>query len=194
MQPDPAFVRKVEVQRRNGHQRFEEEENMEEKDEDQESMSAEAMKALYSQSVSVALLPSPAPTLIPSQSKADQPAKSITGGSVSCEEALLASLDQRSVSNQGMASKTNQHKSTPRVVFRPRALDVAQLKQQHQADNGATSRYKMSTSTTAPSGMEALLSCQGQVFAKDGSERTLNNGTVNKEKDYSSFPPLVGVP
>ena len=42
--------------------------------------------------------------------------------------------------------------------------------------------------------MEALLSCQGQVFAKDGSERTLNNGAVNKEKDYSSFPPLVEVP
>ena len=116
----------------------------EEKEEDQESMSAEAMKALYSQSVSVALLSSPAPPLIPSQSKADQPAKSITGGSVSCEEALLASLDQRSVSNQGMASKTNQHKSTPRVVFRPRALDVAQLKQQHQVKHFLRKRSSLS--------------------------------------------------
>ena len=50
----------------------------------------------------------------------------------------------------------------------------------------------MSSSTTAPSGMEALLSCQGQVFAKDGSEKEVVNGKV--EKDYSSFPPLEAVP
>ena len=88
--------------------------------EEEESMSAEAMKALYNKSVSVAPLPVSAPVPAPCQTK-----KTIaTGGPVSCEEALLASQDQRVVSNQGVASKT-----PPRVVFRPRALDVAQLKQ-----------------------------------------------------------------
>ena len=43
--------------------------------------------------------------------------------------------------------------------------------------------------------MEALLSCQGQVFAKDGSEKVLNGKTGSTlEKDYSSFPPLDAVP
>lgn len=89
-------------------------------------------------------------------------------------------------------SKTYQPKPPPRVVFRPRALDVAQLKQQ-QAGSGAGSRFQLSSSTTAPTGMEALLSCQGQVFAKDGSEGVVN-GTAAKEKDYSSFPTLEAVP
>ena len=42
--------------------------------------------------------------------------------------------------------------------------------------------------------MEALLSCQGQVFAKDGSEGVVNGTTTAKEKDYSSFPTLEAVP
>ena len=94
-------------------------------EEEEESMSAEAMKALYNKSVSVAPLPASSPVSTPGQTK-----KTIaTGGPVSCEEALLASQDQRVVSNQGVASKAYQPKPPPRVVFRPRALDVAQLKQ-----------------------------------------------------------------
>ena len=125
-QPDPAITRKAEVQRTNGHHRFEdEEENMEVGEEEEESMSAEAMKELYNKSVSVAPLPVSAPVSTPCQTSK----KSATGGPVSCEEALLASQDQRVVSNQGVASKAYQPKPPPRVVFRPRALDVAQLKQ-----------------------------------------------------------------
>jgi len=194
IQPDPAIASKAEVPMINGHHRFEEEENMEVEvenmEEEEESMSAEAMKALYNKSVSVALIPPSAP--VSCQSKPSQTSKGSIGGSVSCEEALLASQDHRAVSNQGVASRTYQPKPPPRVVFRPRALDVAQLKQQ-QAGNGAGSRFQLSSSTTAPTGMEALLSCQGQVFAKDGSEGVVN-GTTAKEKDYSSFPPLEAVP
>merc|ERR1719264_2490527 len=108
------------------------------------------MKALYNKSVSVAPLPASAPVSTPGQTKRS----SATGGPVSCEEALLASQDQRVVSNQGVASKAYQPKPPPRVVFRPRALDVAQLK---QASSGAGSRFQLSSSTTAPTGMEALL-------------------------------------
>merc|ERR1719430_1310345 len=130
IQPDPAVARKAEMQRTNGHHRFEEEENMEvEEEEEEESMSAEAMRALYNKSVSVAPLPASAPVPTPCQTKKI----TTTGGPVSCEEALLASQDQKVISNQGVASKAYQPKPPPRVVFRPRALDVAQLKQQHQA-------------------------------------------------------------
>lgn len=193
IQPNPAIASRAEVQRTNGHHRFEEEENnMEVEEAEEESMSAEAMRALYNKSVSVTTpLPPPAPVATPCQSS-----KSTAGGSsVSCEEALLASQDQRVVSNQSVATKAYQPKPPPRVVFRPRALDVGQLKQQQQASNGAGSRFQLSSSTTAPNGMEALLSCQGQVFAKDGSERVLNGKTGSTlEKDYSSFPPLDAVP
>merc|ERR1719234_2375563 len=103
-----------------------------EEEKEEESMSAEAMKALYNQSVSVALIP-PSAAPVPRQSKPDQISKGSIGGSVSCEDALLASQDQRAVSNQGMASKTYQPKPPPRVVFRPRALDVGQLKLQNMA-------------------------------------------------------------
>ena len=99
---------------------------MEVGEEEEESMSAEAMKELYNKSVSVAPLPVSAPVPAPCQTSKKSTA---TGGPVSCEEALLASQDQRVVSNQGMASKAYQPKPPPRVVFRPRALDVAQLKQ-----------------------------------------------------------------
>lgn len=118
------------MQRTNGHHRFEEEENnMEVEEAEEESMSAEAMRALYNKSVSVTTpLPPPAPVATPCQSS-----KSTAGGSsVSCEEALLASQDQRVVSNQSVATKAYQPKPPPRVVFRPRALDVGQLKQQQQ--------------------------------------------------------------
>merc|ERR1712107_46441 len=90
------------------------------------------------------------------------------------------------VSNGNVANKV---KAPPRVVFRPRALDVAQLRQPIQVERGsASSRYQLSTSTTAPNGMEALLNCQGQVFSKDGSASAVNSAV--KERDYSSFPPL----
>jgi len=186
IQPDPAIARKAEVPRTNGHHRFEEEDENMEVEEEEESMSAEAMRALYNKSVSVAPLPVSAPVSSPCQ------ALNKSTATVSCEEALLASQDQRVISNQVVASKPHQAKPPPRVVFRPRALDVAQLK--HQAASGAGSRFQLSSSTTAvPTGMEALLSCQGKVFSKDGSEKEVaGNGTV--EKDYSSFPALVAVP
>jgi len=194
IQPDPAFAKKAEVEKKNGHQRFEEEvENMEVEEEEVENISAEAMKALYNKSVSVppvATMPAGSPSL--NQVKPLHTPKSITAnGSVSCEEALLASQDQRVASNGNVASKV---KAPPRVVFRPRALDVAQLRQPIQVERGsASSRFQLSTSTTAPTGMEALLNCQGQVFSKDGSEASAVNSAV-KERDYSSFPPLSAVP
>jgi len=194
IQPDPAFAKKAEVEKKNGHQRFEEEvENMEVEEEEVENISAEAMKALYNKSVSVppvATMPAGSPSL--NQVKPLHTPKSITAnGSVSCEEALLASQDQRVASNGSVASKV---KAPPRVVFRPRALDVAQLRQPIQVERGsASSRFQLSTSTTAPTGMEALLNCQGQVFSKDGSEASAVNSAV-KERDYSSFPPLSAVP
>jgi len=194
IQPDPAFAKKAEVEKKNGHQRFEEEvENMEVEEEKVENISVEAMQALYNKSVSVppvATMPAGSPSL--NQVKPLHTPKGITAnGSVSCEEALLASQDQRVVSNGNVASKV---KAPPRVVFRPRALDVAQLRQPIQAERGsASSRFQLSTSTTAPTGMEALLNCQGQVFSKDGSEASAVNSAV-KERDYSSFPPLSAVP
>jgi len=194
IQPDPAFAKKAEVEKKNGHQRFEEEvENMEVEEEEAENISVEAMQALYNKSVSVppvATMPAGSPSL--NQVKPLHTPKGITAnGSVSCEEALLASQDQRVVSNGNVASKV---KAPPRVVFRPRALDVAQLRQPIQAERGsASSRFQLSTSTTAPTGMEALLNCQGQVFSKDGSEASAVNSAV-KERDYSSFPPLSAVP
>jgi len=196
IQPDPAFAKKAEVEKKNGHQRFEEEvENMEVEEEEAENISAEAMQALYNKSVSVppvATLPAAAGSPGLSQLKPIHTPKSITAnGSVSCEEALLASQDQRVVSNGNVANKV---KAPPRVVFRPRALDVAQLRQPIQVERGsASSRFQLSTSTTAPTGMEALLNCQGQVFSKDGSEASAVNSAV-KERDYSSFPPLSAVP
>ena len=100
---------------------------MEVEEEEAENISAEAMQALYNKSVSVpplATLPAAAGL---SQLKPIHTPKSITAnGSVSCEEALLASQDQRVVSNGNVANKV---KAPPRVVFRPRALDVAQLRQ-----------------------------------------------------------------
>ena len=101
---------------------------MEVEEEEVENISAEAMKALYNKSVSVppvATMPAGSPSL--THLKPLHTPKSITAnGSVSCEEALLASQDQRVVSNGNVASKV---KAPPRVVFRPRALDVAQLRQ-----------------------------------------------------------------
>ena len=92
---------------------------------EEEIMSAEAMRALYNKSVSVAPLPVSASVSTPCQTLKKSTA------TVSCEEALLASQDQRIVSNQGVAAcKPQQAKAPPRVVFRPRALDVAQLKHQ----------------------------------------------------------------
>jgi len=196
IQPDPAFAKKAEVEKKNGHQRFEEqEENMEVEEEEAENISAEAMQALYNKSVSVppvATMPAAAGSPSVSQVKPLHTPKSITAnGSVSCEEALLASQDQRVASNGNVASKV---KAPPRVVFRPRALDVAQLRQPMQVERGSiSSRFQLSTSTTAPNGMEALLNCQGQVFSKDGSEASAVNSAV-KERDYSSFPPLSAVP
>ena len=133
-QPDPAFEKKAEVEKKNGHQRFEEEvENMEVEEEEAENISAEAMQALYNKSVSVppvATLPVAAGSTGISQLKPIHSSKSITAnGAVSCEEALLASQDQRVVSNGNVANKV---KAPPRVVFRPRALDVAQLRQPMQ--------------------------------------------------------------
>ena len=99
-------------------------------EEEAENISAEAMQALYNKSVSVppvATLPAAAGFPGLSQLKPIHTPKSITAnGSVSCEEALLASQDQRVVSNGNVANKV---KAPPRVVFRPRALDVAQLRQ-----------------------------------------------------------------
>ena len=101
---------------------------MEVVEEEAENISAEAMQALYYKSVSVppvATMPAGSPSL--NQVKPIHTPKSITAnGSVSCEEALLASQDQRVASNGNVASKV---KAPPRVVFRPRALDVAQLRQ-----------------------------------------------------------------
>ena len=104
---------------------------MEVEEEEQENISAEAMQALYNKSVPVPpVVTTPAGSPSVSQVKPLHTPKSITAnGSVSCEEALLASQDQRVVSNGNVANKV---KAPPRVVFRPRALDVAQLRQPMQ--------------------------------------------------------------
>jgi hypothetical protein len=180
-QADPAFLAKPDIGRNNVHQRFGEREESLAGDE----LSAEAQRALYSQSVAAVPQPLLDPRFTASlkaasprhepPAAASSPAPRPATGSVSaCEGALLASLDSRVASNRETVAR-----SAPRVVFRPRALDVSKL----AAPNGVAARPPArQPAPVAGGGLESLLGCAGTVFTRSH---------LPGQRDYDNLPGLA---
>ena len=105
-----------------------------------------------------------------------------------CEAALLSSLDQATVTNPTLGTKTQ-----PKIVFRPRAMDVSQLASKSPA------RGLASPAGGAGGGLAALMQCQGQVFHRGQEQevqgvKQMNEVKEQKERDYSQYSALQGGP
>jgi len=108
--------------------------------------------------------PSPKPPAKQPLARAAQP----SSNGASCEEALLAAQDQRATTNGAAASR-----AAPRVVFRPRAIDVSKIRTEQPSPG-----LQLSTAGSEAAAA-SLLASPAAAEAKGNQEKVEESGVEN---------------